>query len=686
MATMKTPGVYILEKNAFPNSVVEVATAVPAFIGYTESALDGNTSLLNKPWRITSMAEFHTFFGYAPTPKFTINNQGTGNAGKDDPVKTALKEKVNEKLKALSPPLTEDAIVQTITEEKEALIDALTTQETTGMQARIKQDAEKAAQAIEKEIVAGLEKDLKDKLKKDALAGLTGKETTAENVTAAVTAAITTEEADVKTVTELATEGIISEIKEELIREILSASAPATDQADSAAAQSEAAAAPAEAAEKSEEENLPLASSSFSIPVSTEETYTIKPCTPLYTLYYHMLLFYANGGGPCYIVSVGDYNTKPDSEAITNALGLLVKEQEPTLIVVPEAINFNQEECAGIQTAMLGHCGQVMQNRFAILDIWNGIDLSHQGKSVKDFREKIGSNHLAYCASYFPWLNTSIITDKYLSMDNLDWDIFNLANAKDTDWPDAIKTVIREYGDRINREKATTDPKKKKENIDKLKAELHAILAQNWGIYKNILAAIKQRMNLLPPSGAMAGIYTMVDNSRGVWKAPANLSINNVVSPTCNLTNAEQEDLNVPLTGKAVNAIRTFIGEGIKIWGARTMDGNSLDWRYINVRRTMIFLEESIKNAARAYVFEPNDAGTWVNMRGMIENFLKSVWKRGGLAGASPEDAFSVHVGLGDTMTPEDILEGILRITVLVAITRPAEFIEITFQQQMQKS
>lgn len=116
------------------------------------------------------------------------------------------------------------------------------------------------------------------------------------------------------------------------------------------------------------------------------------------------------------------------------------------------------------------------------------------------------------------------------------------------------------------------------------------------------------------------------------------------------------------------------------------MDGNSQDWRYINVRRTMIYLEQSVKNAARAYVFEPNDAGTWINMKCMIENFLRSVWKRGGLAGATPEDAFEVHVGLGDTMTGEDILEGILRITVLVAISRPAEFIEITFQQQMQKS
>ena len=214
--------------------------------------------------------------------------------------------------------------------------------------------------------------------------------------------------------------------------------------------------------------------------------------------------------------------------------------------------------------------------------------------------------------------------------------------------------------------------------------EIHKSLRTICPLYRGILKDALQTINCLPVSAAMAGIYTMVDNTRGVWKAPANVSIANVVSPTVNLTHEDQEDLNVPLNGKAINAIRLFTGEGIKVWGARTLDGNSLDWRYINVRRTMIMLEESIKNAARAYVFDPNVSNTWVNVKSMISNFLNGIWKRGGLAGAVPDDAYSVHVGLGETMTPEDILEGIMRITVLVAITRPAEFIEITFQQQMQ--
>jgi hypothetical protein len=128
------------------------------------------------------------------------------------------------------------------------------------------------------------------------------------------------------------------------------------------------------------------------------------------------------------------------------------------------------------------------------------------------------------------------------------------------------------------------------------------------------------------------------------------------------------------------------MGEGVLVWGARTLDGNSPDWRYVNVRRTMIMLEQSIRLATKAYVFENNVSITWVAIKSMICNFLTSIWKRGGLVGASPEEAFAVFCGLGETMTSEDIFEDILRVTALVAITRPAEFIEITFQQQMQKS
>ena len=152
------------------------------------------------------------------------------------------------------------------------------------------------------------------------------------------------------------------------------------------------------------------------------------------------------------------------------------------------------------------------------------------------------------------------------------------------------------------------------------------------------------------------------------------------------VTDTEQEDLNVPLSGKAVNAIRSFTNRGVIVWGARTLDGNSQDWRYIHVRRTMIMLEQSIKNALKTYVFDANDGNTWLNVKNMCSNFLTTIWQAGGLIGAKPEDAFSVQVGLGVTMTAVDILDGYMRVTILVALTHPSEFIAITFQQQMQKS
>jgi hypothetical protein len=201
-----------------------------------------------------------------------------------------------------------------------------------------------------------------------------------------------------------------------------------------------------------------------------------------------------------------------------------------------------------------------------------------------------------------------------------------------------------------------------------------------------VLETVGNMINVQPPSAAMAGALTMVDASINVAKAPANISLGSVVSPSVNINNDNQEDLNLPLNGKAVNAIRSFQGKGTLVWGARTLEGNSKDYRYISVRRTMTFLEQSIKFAAEAYVFAPNNTTTWSTLKSTVSNFLTNQWQSGLLAGQSPEDAFEVEIGLGLTMTPNDILDGILKMTIRVALTRPAEFIVITFEQQQQKS
>jgi len=121
-------------------------------------------------------------------------------------------------------------------------------------------------------------------------------------------------------------------------------------------------------------------------------------------------------------------------------------------------------------------------------------------------------------------------------------------------------------------------------------------------------------------------------------------------------------------------------------WGARTLAGNDNEWRYISVRRFFIFVEESVKRATEQFVFEPNDANTWVKVRGMIESYLYSLWERGALAGPTPEAAYYVHVGLGKTMTAQDVLEGRLIVEIGIAAVRPAEFIVLRFMHKLQQA
>lgn len=204
--------------------------------------------------------------------------------------------------------------------------------------------------------------------------------------------------------------------------------------------------------------------------------------------------------------------------------------------------------------------------------------------------------------------------------------------------------------------------------------------------YPAIVAKLSQSMNTVPPSGAIAGIYAQTDATRGVWKSPANVSVNGIVGLTDDINDAEQEDMNIHETGKSINAIRKFTGKGFLVWGGRTLAGNSNDWRYINVRRLANMIEESVKKACMQFVFEPNVSLTWVSVKGMIDNYLNTLWKDGALAGGKPEHAFFVSVGLNETMSAQDILEGRMIVKIGYAPSRPAEFIILEFKQMQQKS
>ena len=361
---------------------------------------------------------------------------------------------------------------------------------------------------------------------------------------------------------------------------------------------------------------------------------TIKPLAsnvPETPLWYALNLYFKNGGGRCYVVSVDDLEAEPSADRYEAGLKALEAEDEPTLIVMPGAVALSRADFDSVAQAALAHCKK-MGDRFAILDVKDG--------DVTAFRTGVGTNALAYGAAYYPYLNTS------------------------------IQHVVDEAAVKVG--DANDAPK------------LSALKTTNTALYNQVKKNLGEQRVDLPPSAAIAGIYARVDRDRGVWKAPANVSISSVIGPETQITADQQESLNVdPTSGKSINVIRSFTGQGIIVWGARTLAGNDNEWRYVNVRRLFIMIEESAKKATNFAVFESNDITTWLKVKGMLESYLYGLWEQGALQGSKPESAYYVACGLGKTMSPQDVLEGRLIVELGIAAVRPAEFIVLRFSHKL---
>jgi hypothetical protein len=420
--------------------------------------------------------------------------------------------------------------------------------------------------------------------------------------------------------------------------------------------------------------------------------YSILPDpNTIYYLYNSVRLFYENGGGDAYIVSVGPYgppsgktinpgdqivNPNVQLNDLSGGLNLLLNEQEPTLYICPEATLLSVDNNGTLMEEMLLQC-TVMQTAMCLFDVigGNAPDPIMYTNDIETFRNNTGVMGLNYGIAYYPFIGTTIMQTQDVDYTNLfGGDVKQLApliNPADNPNP-AVASILATIQNPSSTLTVTQNN--------------NALIIAN-PLYGKIIKHILSQINMLPPSGAMAGVITTIDNQDGVWQAPANTSIVGVSSLPIYLSESQQANLNVDaVSGKSINAIRMFNGRGILIWGARTLDGNSGDWKYLSVRRTLIMLEQSCKLAAQAYVFQPNDKNTWEAVISMISAFLTSIWKDGGLQGATPDAAFSVSCGLGTTMTADDITNGFMNVTVRVAVVHPAEFIVITFQQQQATS
>jgi len=410
-----------------------------------------------------------------------------------------------------------------------------------------------------------------------------------------------------------------------------------------------------------------VSSDGKSVPVSATvkvaEVDTPEKEEASYLLYYAVKMYFDNGGAQCYIVSVGEYE-EPNSvekDDLIKGLDAVVLEDEPTLLVIPEATQLNYAGYLDVVGKMLKQCNG-LRDRFAVFDVWKGnwskdtkIKIKNgdteEEKDIIQMNREAWGGELKYGAAYYPFLRTTMTP---------------FVKADETN----VKVKVG------NAEQVTlanlNDPTSK---------------AYNTAAYNLAKAALKDQFLNMPPSGAVAGVYAATDAARGVWKAPANVALLGVLEPVVKLNNPMQDDLNIDTTaGKSINAIRGFAGKGTLVWGARTLAGNDNEWRYVSVRRFFNMVEESIKKSTYWAVFEPNDANTWVKVRGMIENYLIDKWRAGALAGATPKDAFFVKCGLGTTMISQDILEGRMNVEIGMAVVRPAEFIILKFSHKLQTS
>ena len=370
-----------------------------------------------------------------------------------------------------------------------------------------------------------------------------------------------------------------------------------------------------------------------------------------FLMYYSLQLFFDNGGGPCWIVSVNNYEATGGAIIqgdLRRGLDATERINEITLYVFPDAQGMESAaDYYGLYTAAIDMCVD-LQDRFTVMDVWEDPQLppDQWSDNISNLRSNTPSetDRLKYAAVYYPKLKTTLN--------------FNYGGKDTGDGNVQITGAFQ--------------------------GTLAELKSKNNQLYFRAISAIEAIPCEMPPSPAMVGIYARVDASRGVWKAPANVGVNSVIEPVKLITHNEQANLNVDVeAGKSINVIRSFPNRGTIVWGARTLAGNDNEWRYVPVRRFFNMVEESTKNATVQFVFEPNDRNTWTRVRSMIENFLSLQWRAGALMGTTTEEAYYVRVGLGETMTELDVWEGRMIVEIGMAVVRPAEFIILQFSHKM---
>ncbi|NTW50993.1 MAG: phage tail protein [Chlorobiaceae bacterium] len=660
----KTPGVYIKEVALFPPSVAQVETAVPAFVGYTEKAADPNgKSLAGVPARIKSLVEFQSLFGgeYVPTSyKVVVESAAANSLVSVAPDKRFY---LFDALRQFYDNGGGNCYIVSVGSYDEAIdFDSLK-----GGLDRLKK-VDEPTLLLSPDAVG-----LRDSLDKPDLAGFTDLQK--ELLTQCAT---------------LQDRFAILDILEGQLAEDVS--------------------------------NKPISNFRDTIGINNlsygAAYYPWIVTSYSYDISFRQLHFYDKSDLLTEILNYIPYARNDAEKGLVSALAVNLADTNATINITDSSLNKTRllrEGISHLKGLLSGYQAKIaantalVTNMTAYLNLLAGIVLSFknaesQSLAGSGYRKEIDSikSDAALVAAIVALVavekNPKTVANTVST--RTDTVVAALYKPLETDWLGG-KTVATVLADATA---FTANSAGCLSIINKLAGSVTTIL----DAYQRLLDAalhfeveaeeavfaghlffggvrdkIVEYLRTIPPSGSVAGIYSAVDYSRGVWKAPANVSINSIVGPAVKIDSRDQEDLNVHTTGKSVNAIRAFTGKGTLVWGARTLAGNDNEWRYVPVRRFFIMVEESTKKASEPFVFESNDANTWVKVRAMIENFLILQWRAGALQGAKPNEAFYVRVGLNETMTAQDILEGYMIIEIGMAVVRPAEFIILRFSHKM---
>lgn len=662
MPIYKTPGVYIEEIPKFPPSIAAVETAIPAFIGYTEKAIRNGESLTNKPTRIESIAEYEAWFGSGPLQDVTVTLDSNNNFVKAE---ATAKFYLYDSLRMFYANGGGNCYIVSVGDYSATIVSAEINK---GLES-LKQEDEPTIIACPDTVSdANILSDFQEK-------SLQQCQDLKDRVVICDLAASKDKDEFNKKVVEFRSKVGINHLKYGIAYgPWIQANLP----------------------RKIWHKNLKLNPPSLVLKSLTTDANIHKLIDTLVNT--------ANGieGLTASIKNLEVTTVKPNSSFEDELKAL----EDTFKIQVDNASNIDvgtelksvSSLAIGIVAGIADHYKKLPDPSKSEFKAKNDIETYIKNSDLKQRIEILTAHHhhlSMLAAEPIEILTTGADLDKVAVLLGVPGGSTLLSAEVPSEITNAYTsaTTAKERGDIAIKpivafaNSAITLFRFVQATYAQYEKTLNDALLASFGKFKELTTKAAEALNTIPPSGAIAGVYASVDRDRGVWKAPANVSLNGVIGPAVQISAEQQAEYNVDTNaGKSINIIRSFTGKGTLVWGARTLAGNDNEWRYVNVRRFFNFVEESVKKATEAFVFEPNDANTWVRVQGMIENFLTTLWRQGALQGVKPEHAFYVAVGLGKTMTAFDILEGRMIIEIGMAAVRPAEFIILKFSHKMPES